>query len=142
MTKSSKPRKQRREIYKGKFNRLKREMKSHLSKSLKEKYKKRGFKIKTDDIVKIMRGKFKGKEGKIEKVSLRRRKIYIEGIQRSKADGTFAKIGISPSNVMITKFDLKDKKRKLRLEEKIKIKEAPKKEAKKWLKDIQDIEKE
>lgn len=126
MVKSSKPNKQRKAIYKGKFNRLKKEVRAHLSKSLREKYKKRNFGVKTDDLVKIIRGDNKGKEGKIERVNLRTKKVFIEGIQKSKADGTFSKIGTSPSNVIIISFDLKDKRRKEKLEGK--TKEAPKKE--------------
>ena len=84
MTKSSKPRKQRREIIKGGFHRSKREMRAHLSKTLREKYKKRSFTIKIDDGVKIIRGGFKGKDGKVERVNLRTKKIFIDGIQKSK----------------------------------------------------------
>ena len=102
MVKSSKPRKQRKEIHKGNFHRMKREMRAHLSKALRDKYKKRSFTLKVDDTVKITRGKFNGKEGRVEKTNLQRRKIFIEGVQKSKADGTFAKIGIPPSNVTIT----------------------------------------
>ena len=70
-----------------------------------------------------------GKDGKDERVNLRTRKVFIDGIQKAKADGTFAKIGIAPSNLIITALDLKDKKRKTKLEGKIK---TPKKEAKAW----------
>ena len=93
--------------------------------------KKRSFKVKTNDTVKILRGKFKGQEGNVERINLRKRRIFIEGIQKAKADGTFAKIGVAPSNVIITKFDLKDKKRKTKLEgTKVKVKEKVKEKPK------------
>lgn len=113
---SSKPRKQRKQLYEKNIFKLKKAMHAHLSKALMEKYHKRSFGVKKDDVVKIMRGKFSGKDGKIERVNLEKRRIYIEGIQKAKADGTFAKIGVSPSNVIILEFDLKDKLRKAKLE--------------------------
>ena len=123
---SSKPRKQRKQLYIRNIVSLKKEIHAHLSKALREKYHKRSFGIKTNDIVKIVRGKFNGKEGKIERVNLKKRRIYIEGIQKAKADGTFAKIGVHPSNTIIIEFDLKDKLRKEKLEGKTKA--APKEE--------------
>jgi large subunit ribosomal protein L24 len=109
--KTKQPRKQRRQLIDGDLNRLKREMGAHLSKSLREKYKKRSITVKKGDDVKIMRGKFSGATGVIERVDIIKGRIYIEGIQVPKADGTKAKVGILPSNVMITKLDLNDKRR-------------------------------
>jgi large subunit ribosomal protein L24 len=123
---SSKPRKQRKQLYERNIFTSKKEMHSHLSKALMEKYHKRSFGIIVGDVVKIVRGKFSGKEGKIERVNLKKRRIYVEGIQKAKADGTFAKIGCHPSNVIILEFNLKDKLRKEKLEGN--IKSAPKKE--------------
>lgn len=125
---SSKPRKQRKGLFVKSIARLKREMHAHLSKLLREKYHKRSFGIKVGDTVKIMRGKFSGKEGKIERVNLEKRRVYVEGIQKAKADGTFAKIGVHASNVMVLELDLKDKLRKEKVEANIHTKEKPKKE--------------
>lgn len=123
---SSKPRKQRKQMYERNLAKLKKEMHAHLSAALMEKYHKRSFGVKKDDTVKIVRGKFSGKEGKVERVNLEKRRIYVEGIQKAKADGTFAKIGCHPSNVIILEFDMKDKLRKEKLEGKTRT--APKKE--------------
>ena len=109
--KTKQPRKQRRQLICGDLNRLKREMGAHLSKSLREKYKKRSITVRKGDDVKIMRGKFSSATGVIERVDTVKGRIYIEGIQVPKADGTKAKVGILPSNVMITKLDLNDKRR-------------------------------
>jgi len=124
---STKPRKQRKQLYLRNILKLKKEMHAHMSKALREKYHKRSFGVITNDTVKIMRGKFSGKEGKIERVNLVKRRIYIEGIQKQKADGTFAKIGVHPSNVMIIDLNLKDKQRSEKLTGKAKIAAASKK---------------
>ena len=90
---------------------LRKQMGAHLSKSLREKYKKRSISIRKGDEVKIMRGKFRDATGVVELVNITKGRIYIEGIQVPKADGTKAKVGILPSNVMITKLNLTDKRR-------------------------------
>ena len=84
---------------------------SHLSKTLRDKYKKRSLPIRKGDKVLIMRGKDKGKEGKVEQVILRKSKIYIGGIKITKNDGTEKLRPIDPSNVMIMELDLSDQKR-------------------------------
>jgi large subunit ribosomal protein L24 len=109
--KTKQPRKQRRQLIYGDLNRLKREMGAHLSKSLREKYKKRSITVRKGDDVKIMRGKFSGVTGVIERVNIIKGRIYIESVQVPKADGTKAKVGILPSNVMIIKLNLDDKRR-------------------------------
>jgi len=84
---------------------------SHLSKELKKKYNKRSIRVKKGDKIKIMRGKFKGKTGKVENVDVKRSLIYVEGIQISKKDGTKTKQGFHSSNMLITELNLDDKKR-------------------------------
>ena len=84
---------------------------ANLSKELRKKYGKRSFPVRRNDTVKIMRGQFKGKSGKILIVNTKKAKIYIEGIQRSKRDGTKINVRFDPSNVQITDLDLEDKKR-------------------------------
>ena len=59
-----------------------------------------------------MRGQFKKKEGKIERVDIKRERVYITGIERIKKEGTKLLVAFSPSNLMITELDLNDKKRK------------------------------
>jgi large subunit ribosomal protein L24 len=100
----------------------------HLSKELRKKYKKRTFGLRRGDSVKILKGKFKGKSGKVESILSKKNKIYVEGILIQKASGTKAKVAIDASNVVITDLYLEDKLRKKKLEgEK---KEEKKKESK------------
>jgi large subunit ribosomal protein L26e len=92
-------------------------MSSHLSKDLKNKYDVRAMPVRKGDQVKILRGDFKGREGKVETVYRRRRCIYIEKIVKEKTNGQQAKIPIHPSNCTITSLKL-DKDRKAILEKK------------------------
>jgi large subunit ribosomal protein L24 len=87
----------------------------HLSKELAKKFGRRSIRIKKGDRIKIIKGQFKGKSGKVESVDTRNIKIYIEGIEFQKKDGTKTKYPISPSNTMITELELKDKKRQEKL---------------------------
>jgi len=91
---------------------------AHLSKELRGKYKRRAFPLRKGDTVKIMRGKFKGKESKISSVNTKKAIVYLEGIQRTKKDGTKVNIPFQPSNLMITSLNLEDKKRIEALERK------------------------
>lgn len=90
--------------------------KAHLSKELREKYGYRTFGLRKGDTVKIMRGKFKGKSGVVEKVD--GDNIYIENIKVEKQEGKMVNIPIHVSNIEITKLTLDDKKRKAKLEAK------------------------
>ena len=58
-----------------------------------------------------MRGKYKGKSGKINEVKTKRLKIYIDGIQIKKLDGSKTNVPIRASNLQILELNLEDKKR-------------------------------
>lgn len=73
--------------------------------------------IRKEDEVKIVRGKFKGREGKVSSVYRRKFVIYVERATKDKASGTPAPVGIDPSNVVITKLKI-DKDRKLIIDRK------------------------
>lgn len=111
--KASKQRKYRKNAplhIRGKF------MHAHLSKELRDKYKRRSVRLRKGDTVKILRGNFKKRTGKVEKVDLKGLKIFISGIEVTKSDGTKRQIPIEPSNVMITELYTEDKVRRKRLE--------------------------
>ncbi len=95
-------------------------MRAHLSKELSKKYSRRSLGLKKGDKVKIMRGQFKGKIEKVEKVDLKENYVYITGIEITKKDGTKAFYPLQPSNLMITELNLDDKKRQKILDRKIK----------------------
>jgi large subunit ribosomal protein L24 len=87
-----------------------------LSKELHEKYRRGTARVIEGDTVKVLRGEFKGIEGKITHVSTEKRGIAIEGIKREKLKGGNVDIYIHPSNVVITALNLEDKWRQNRLE--------------------------
>src|SRR5574338_698292 len=89
---------------------------STLSKELRQKYHQRSVRVIEGDNVKVLRGEFKGIEGKVTNVSTERRGIAIEGIKREKLKGGNVDIYIHPSNVIITALNLEDKWRQNKLE--------------------------
>ncbi|MGI0047804.1 MAG: 50S ribosomal protein L24 [Nitrosotalea sp.] len=89
---------------------------AHLSGDLKGKYHQSAARVVEGDSVKVLRGEFKGIEGKVTNVSSEKRGIAIEGIKREKLKGGNVDIYIHPSNVMITALNLGDKWRQSRLE--------------------------
>lgn len=67
--------------------------------------------MRKGDTVKVMRGKFKMKTGKITEVFTKISKVIIEGITVKKQDGSKANIKMRPSNLQIIELNLDDKKR-------------------------------
>jgi len=90
-------------------------MNVHLSEDLRKEYKRRAFPIRTGDKVKILRGSFKGSTGKVLTVINSKSRLQIEGIERTKADGSKIRAPIASSNVEIIEFTLSDEKRKKKL---------------------------
>lgn len=83
---------------------------SHLSKELRSKLKKRALRVRKGDLVKIMRGEFRGKEGKVQRINLKKQKIYVENIDKTKRDGSKALVPFHPSKILIKEI-VSDKKR-------------------------------
>lgn len=101
---SEKPRQQRKFRYTAPLHLRKHFVHVHLSKELRAKTKKRAIAVKKGDKVKVMRGKFAGKEGKIMAVNLTRAKVFIEGMAAKKQKGKEVPLAFEPSNLMITEM--------------------------------------
>ena len=112
---STQPRKQRKYRYNSPLHIKQKLVHTTLSKDLRKKHGVRNTQVKTGDKVKILRGKFKGKEGKVERVSLKYEKVFVTGIENIKKDGNKAMVPLVPSNLMIVDLKLDDKKRKSKL---------------------------
>lgn len=108
---SKQPRKQRKYIYHAPFHVRHKFLSAHLSKELREKYKKRSLPVRKGDEVQIMKGKFKKKTGKVSKVDMRETKVYIDGLTRKKVDGSEIPVPTHPSKLKIINLNLEDKKR-------------------------------
>jgi large subunit ribosomal protein L24 len=94
-------------------------MSAHLSEDYLEERKRklpRALPVRKGDVVKVMRGEFGGREGKVARVDYRSLRITIEGLTYGKADKKQVAKPIHPSNVMITKLDETDPLRLKRFE--------------------------
>ena len=87
-----------------------------LSKNLKEQYKTKSVRLRLNDVVKILRGEYKGVEGKVTHIYPHDGMISIEGVNREKLAGGNTPIKIDASNVVVNSLELKDNKRKAKLE--------------------------
>ena len=108
---SKKPRKQRKYRYNAPLNIRHNLLSAHLSKELRKKHNTRSIPLRKGDSVKISRGQFKSKTGKIERVLLKRYKVYVTGAEHIKLDGSKSYYPIDPSNLIITELSTEDKKR-------------------------------
>lgn len=122
--KTTQPRKQRKRLYQAPLHERYRRFASHLSPELKKSHNTRTVPVRSGDTVRIMRGDFKGYEGKVSKVDRKNYGITVEGVTREKVDGTSVPILIHPSKVLITRLNLDDKWRKEALKRKGAGKEA------------------
>ncbi|MBT6690076.1 50S ribosomal protein L24 [archaeon] len=83
-----------------------------LDKELKTKYGRRNIEVRKGDEVKVMRGKFKGKQGKVGDVDVKNTRLQIDGIQRVKKMGGEKMITwFHPSKVKIIILNMDDNRR-------------------------------
>jgi len=79
-----KPTKMRnKQIFQATLQNRSKQMGSALSKDLHKKYGKRSVRVIEGDHVTILRGEFKGVDGKITQISTEKLSVAIDGIQRS-----------------------------------------------------------
>ena len=109
---SKQPRKQRKYLANLPLHRIKNVMHSMLSKELKTQIKKNSVPIRKGDKIKIMRGQFKNKIGKIDKVLYKKKRVFVDIAKITKKDGSSTFYPIHPSNVQILEITSEDKKRK------------------------------
>jgi len=87
-----------------------------LEDSLRKQYGRKNIRVIRGDSVRIMRGEYKGVEGKVEKVNTEQTTFHIEGIQREKIRGGQVKVPIHSSNVMVISLNLDDDYRSSKLQ--------------------------
>jgi large subunit ribosomal protein L24 len=88
---------------------------SQLAPELRERHRRRSVRPRVGDSVRIVRGEFKGVEGKVTKVDSGGR-VRVEGVTREKQKGGTAPVPIHSSNLLITNLELEDKQRKKKME--------------------------
>ncbi|MCX8171340.1 MAG: 50S ribosomal protein L24 [Candidatus Bathyarchaeota archaeon] len=124
--KTIKPGKQRKRLFQAAYHARGKILSAHLSADLRKNYNTRSLPVRRGDTVRVLRGDYKGVEGKIVRVDRKKYRIFIEGITRQKSDGTTIFVPIHPSKVEIIRLNLDDKFRKRILERRLFI-EEPKK---------------
>lgn len=114
---SSQPRKQRKFRYNAPLHIRQKLTKAHLSKELRSKYGFRSIQLRKGDTVKIARGDFRKKTGKVERVDLKKGKVYVSGADSVKKDGSKAFYPLNPSKLIVTELSgMDDRKRKKLIE--------------------------
>jgi len=103
---------------------------TNMSKQLRQKYTHRSIRIVTGDTVKVVRGEYKGIEGKVTKIIIDKSSVAIEGIKKEKLKGGKFDVLIHSSNLIITSLNTDDKWRVRILENKDKPEAKPKTVAK------------
>ena len=114
--KSLKSGKQRKAYFNAPMHKARKWISSHLEENLLLKYDQRRITLVKGDTVKVMRGNFKGHDGKITRVNQRRRQVEVEGLVMTKADGKKIPKPIHASNLLIIKLNLTDQWRRKKLE--------------------------
>jgi len=109
-----------RQIYRAVNNVRNKQIGAALSKQLRQKYQRRSIRIVKGDTVKILRGEYKGIDGKVTKISLEKNSIAVEGVQREKLKGGKIDLYIHSSNTVITSLNTEDNWRTKKLEHKAK----------------------
>ena len=117
--KSKQPRKQRKALAEAPWHRRRKLMSAHLSEEYLEERKRklpRAVPVRKGDVVRVLRGEYRGREGKVAAVDYRSLRITIEGLTYAKSDKTQVAKPIHPSNVIIKKLDETDPLRLKRFE--------------------------
>jgi large subunit ribosomal protein L24 len=131
-------------IYLATYQTRSKQLGSALSKDLHKKYGKRSIRVVEGDNVKIVRGEYKGVDGKISKISTQKSTVAIEGIKKEKTKGDKFDVYIHTSNLLVTSLNSEDKWRMAKIEgkdpkkqpKKIPVKEESVKEVPKETKEV------
>jgi large subunit ribosomal protein L24 len=126
---SRQPRKQRKFRYNAPMHVRQKFVSAHLSEILRRRFGKRSLPLRKGDEVKIMRGSKGGFKGKIERIDLKTSKVYVEGLNVKKVDGSEVLKAVEPSNLLIVEPKMDDKRRQALVERAREVK-SPKAEGK------------
>src|ERR1041385_7281530 len=114
-TSSVQPRKQRYALDNAPLHIRRKKLAAHLSEQLILRYNRRSIPVVRGDVVRVMRGAYRGHEDKIASVDLKIQKVTVEGVTITKADGKKKARPVDPSNLLIVKLNLTDTLRRERL---------------------------
>ncbi len=110
-----KPDTERKNYYNAPLHVRRKNLNIHLSKDLRSSMNspKRALLVRKGDKVKVMRGKWKGKEATVARVSVSERKVYLEGISSRSARGREVLVAFQPSNLMLVSVEKTKEREKL-----------------------------
>ncbi len=108
---SIQPRKQHKYIANAPLHTKHKFLSANLSKELRKKYGKRNLPLRKGDDVLVMRGAFKKKKAKVASVDLKNTRVALEGIQRTKKEGSKVNVYFHPRVLQIQTLNLDDKQR-------------------------------
>ncbi len=114
----SKPSTMRKSQFTASLHEKRKYLSAPLSPNLKSQYGTRTLPLIEEDTVSITKGDRKLTEGKVLRVNTKKGMLYVEGVTRTRLDGSTVQIPVRPENVMITKLKLDDDWRKRILERK------------------------
>ena len=127
-------------IYQASSQTKSKQLGSALSKDLHKKYGKRSVRVIEGDSVTIVRGEFKGVDGKVAKISKPKSSVAIEGVKKEKTKGDKFDVYIHTSNLVVTSLSTEDKWRITKLESKDSSKQSKTNSAK--TETVKDVPKE
>ena len=78
---------------------------------MRKKYGKRNLPLRKGDEVLVMRGSSRKKKAKVVSINLKRCIVALEGLQRTKKDGSKVNIFFHPSSLQVQSLNLDDKHR-------------------------------
>ena len=104
------------QIYRAPHARKSKQLGSPLSQELRKKYGKRSMRVILGDTVKVLRGEYRGIDGKVSKISTQSGNLAIEGVKKEKSKGEKFDVLIKTSKVIITGLNLDDHWRKTKLQ--------------------------
>ena len=103
-------------IYQATYQLKSKQLGSALSKDLHKKYGKRSVRVIEGDHVTILRGEFKGVDGKVSKISTQKNSVAIDGVKKEKTKGEKFDVYIHTSNLLVTSLNTGDKWRMSKIE--------------------------
>ena len=103
-------------IFKATMQTRSKQLGANLSKDLQKKYGKKSARVVEGDSVTILRGEFKGVDGKVSNISTSKSSVAIEGVKKEKTKGDKFDVYIHTSNLVITSLNGDDKWRMAKLQ--------------------------
>ncbi|MFH2112466.1 MAG: 50S ribosomal protein L24 [Candidatus Bathyarchaeota archaeon] len=114
----TKPSTSRKRRYNAPLHRRRKYVSAPLSPNLRAEHGTRSMPVVEDDTVSITKGDRKLSEGRVLRVDTKNTRIFVEGVTRTRQDGSTVQLPIRPENVMITRLNLNDEWRRRVLERK------------------------